>query len=336
MRLEQVLEELRSKANPKNVEGMARFGISTEGTLGISIYDLRPMAKRIGKDHKLAAELWSSGIHEAKLLAGFIDEPDKVTEKQMESWASDFDSWDVVDQVCSSLFDQTGFAHSKAVEWSERKEEFVKRAGFVLMAALSVHDKNASDKVFEVVTGDKALAQKIYDQTKTASMLKGVSPTFTNPSQKDIDAYVAKGMIVDAGTGNRDLISLYDELVAHDLRIVHVTDIGGLPSLVPVKVVEHEAAVDAGLDRDHGTGSFVRQHHNPAVGDADPVGLGRRLPADPAIPVGNDDFRRPVGGNVERNFSVAGAILPQCLDLRSGRRNGRRGRFRHLGQQGSA
>jgi len=149
MRLEQILEELRSRANPKNVEGMARFGISTEGTLGISIYDLRPMAKRIGKDHKLAAELWSSGVHEAKLLAGFIDEPDKVTEKQMESWASDFDSWDVVDQVCSSLFDQTGFAYPKAVEWSKRKEEFVKRAGFVLMAALSVHDKNASDKVFE-------------------------------------------------------------------------------------------------------------------------------------------------------------------------------------------
>jgi len=149
MRLEQVLKELRSMANPGNVEGMARFGISREGTLGISIYNLRPMAKRIGKDHKLAAELWSSGIHEAKLLAGFLDEPEKVTEKQMESWVLDFDSWDVVDQVCSSLFDQTQFAYPKAVEWSKREEEFVKRAGFVLMAALSVHDKESSDKEFE-------------------------------------------------------------------------------------------------------------------------------------------------------------------------------------------
>jgi len=149
MKIDQVLSELKSKANPKNAEGMARFGICSKGTLGISIYDLRPMAKRIGKDHKLATELWSSGIHEARLLAGFIDEPSKVTEKQMESWASDFDSWDVVDQVCSSLFDQTKFAHSKAIEWSEREEEFVKRAGFVLMAALSVHDKKASDRDFE-------------------------------------------------------------------------------------------------------------------------------------------------------------------------------------------
>ena len=149
MKLEQVLRELRSMANPKNVEGMARFGISSEGTLGISIYDLRPMAKRVGKDHELAAKLWASGIHEARLLASFMDEPEKVTEKQMEQWVLDFDSWDIVDQVCSNLFDQTRFAHAKAVEWSEREEEFVKRAGFVLMAALSVHDKDASDKDFQ-------------------------------------------------------------------------------------------------------------------------------------------------------------------------------------------
>jgi len=149
MKLEHVLRELKSMANPKNVEGMARFGISREGTLGISIYDLRPMAKRIGKDHELAAKLWSTGIHEARLLAGYIDDPEKVTERQMEAWAADFDSWDVVDQVCSSLFDQTDIAYSKAVEWSRREEEFVKRAGFVLMAALSVHDKKASDSQFE-------------------------------------------------------------------------------------------------------------------------------------------------------------------------------------------
>ena len=149
MKLEQVLKELRSIADPKNVEGMARFGINSEGTLGISIYDLRPMAKRIGKDHELAAQLWSTGIHEARLLAGFIDDPEKVTGQQMEAWAADFDSWDVVDQVCGSLFDQTEFAYPKAVEWSEREEEFVKRSGFVLMAALSVHDKDASDKEFE-------------------------------------------------------------------------------------------------------------------------------------------------------------------------------------------
>jgi 3-methyladenine DNA glycosylase AlkD len=149
MKLDEVLRELRSMANPENVKGMARFGISSEGTLGISIYDLRPMAKRIGKDHELAQKLWASGIHEAKVLASYIDDPEKVTEKQMDAWAKDFDSWDVVDQVCSSLFDQTRFAYSKAVEWSARDEEFVKRAGFVLVAALTVHDKKASDAVFK-------------------------------------------------------------------------------------------------------------------------------------------------------------------------------------------
>jgi len=149
MKTKDVVRQLKSMANPRNVEGMARFGISSNNTLGISIYDLRPMAKRIGKDHKLAAELWSTGIHEARLLAGFIDEPKKVTERQMEAWAAEFDSWDVVDQACSNLFDQTEFAYSKAVEWSGRKEEFVKRAGFVLMAALSVHDKKAQDNAFE-------------------------------------------------------------------------------------------------------------------------------------------------------------------------------------------
>jgi 3-methyladenine DNA glycosylase AlkD len=148
MRTQEIVRELRAKASPKNVEGMARFGIRSKDILGISIYDLRPMAKQIGKDHTIAAELWSTGIHEARLLAGFIDDPKKVTEKQMEAWAADFDSWDIVDQVCSSLFDKTPYAYAKAVEWSSREEEFVKRAGFVLMAALSVHDREAPDRAF--------------------------------------------------------------------------------------------------------------------------------------------------------------------------------------------
>ena len=155
MKYEQILRKLKSQSNRKNVEGMARFGINPKNTLGISIYILRPMAKEIGKDHKLAQQLWKSGIHEARILAAFIDEPGKVTERQMEKWVKDFESWDVCDQVCSSLFDATPFAYKKAFEWSKRSEEFVKRSGFVLMAALSVHDKKASDsklvKFFPVI-----------------------------------------------------------------------------------------------------------------------------------------------------------------------------------------
>jgi len=149
MQYEEILKRLNSLANPENVAGMTRFGINPKGTLGISLYTLRPMAKEIGKDHKLARQLWKSGIHEARILAGMVDEPEKVTEKQMESWVRDIDSWDVCDQVCSNLFDKTSFAYDKAVEWSSRKEEFVKRSGFVLMACLAVHDKKADNEVFE-------------------------------------------------------------------------------------------------------------------------------------------------------------------------------------------
>ncbi len=145
---DQIIQKLKSLANPKNVEGMARFGISPNNTLGISVPVLRDIAKETGKDHQLAQELWSSSIHEARILACFIDKPEMVTELQMESWVKDFDSWDVCDLCCSDLFDRTKFAHQKAVEWSGREEEFVKRAGFTLMAALAVHDKKASDADF--------------------------------------------------------------------------------------------------------------------------------------------------------------------------------------------
>jgi 3-methyladenine DNA glycosylase AlkD len=146
--LEEILRELESLADPRAVEGMARFGISSKNTYGVPIPSLRVMAKKIGRNHVLAQQLWSSGIHEARILAGMVDSPEVVTEEQMESWVKDFDSWDVCDQVCSNLFDKPKLAHRKAVEWSRRREEFVKRAGFVLMAALSVHDKKAKDEAF--------------------------------------------------------------------------------------------------------------------------------------------------------------------------------------------
>ncbi len=145
---EEILIKLKSLSNPEAVAGMARFGINTKKAYGVSIPDLRKMAKGIGKNHILAQKLWDSGIHEARILAGMIDLPERVTEKQMKHWVKDFNSWDVCDQVCSNLFDKTKFAYPKAIKWSKRNEEFVKRAGFVLMAALAVHDKEASDKEF--------------------------------------------------------------------------------------------------------------------------------------------------------------------------------------------
>ncbi len=144
-----IIKKLKSLSNPKAVVGMARFGINPENTYGVSIPNLRRMAKEIRKNHGFAQQLWSSGIHEAKILAGMIDVPEVVTEKQTEQWVKEFDSWDVCDQVCMNLFEDTPFASKKAVAWSKRKEEFIKRAGFVMMARLAVSDKKADDKQFE-------------------------------------------------------------------------------------------------------------------------------------------------------------------------------------------
>ena len=148
MNIEDIISKLESLANPESVKGMARYGINPENTLGISIPQLRAMAKSIGKSHSLADELWRSGEHEARILAAMTDEPRKVTDEQLERWVKDIDSWDVCDMCCSNLFDRTKYARKKAVEWSGRKEEYVKRAGFSLMAALAVHDKGSPDDLF--------------------------------------------------------------------------------------------------------------------------------------------------------------------------------------------
>jgi len=143
-----IIAALKSKRSARNVKGMEKFGISTKGTLGVPVPALRAIAKHNRKNHGLAQALWKSGIHEARLLAGFVDDPAQVTEAQMEKWAKGFDSWDTCDQVCSSLFDKTPYAWKKAKEWAGRKEEFVRRAGFAMMAALAVHDKAAPDSKF--------------------------------------------------------------------------------------------------------------------------------------------------------------------------------------------
>ncbi|UCH51073.1 MAG: DNA alkylation repair protein [Chloroflexota bacterium] len=143
-----VLDRLKSKAKPDQLEGMAKYGMAVEQRLGVSIPDLRKMAKDIGKDHTLALELWKTGIAEARILAAMIDDPDKLTEEQMEDWVKGINSWDVCDQICMNLFEKNQLAWKKIVDWSERKEEFVKRAAFSLIACLAWHDKKASDEKF--------------------------------------------------------------------------------------------------------------------------------------------------------------------------------------------
>jgi len=150
MQYENILKRLKALSNSKTVEGMARFGINPENTYGVSIPNLRRIAKEVGKDRSLAQQLWNSGIHEARILASMIDDPNQVTRKQMDVWIKDFNSWDVCDQCCMNLFSKTSMAWEKAIGWTKREKEFEKRAGFVLMACLAWYDKESSDKKFLV------------------------------------------------------------------------------------------------------------------------------------------------------------------------------------------
>ena len=149
MDIEQVISRLREMANPADLAGMARFGIQTENSLGgIAMPRLQKLAKEIGKDHELAGQLWASGIREARLFACMVADPKATTGEQMEQWVASFNSWDICDSCCGYLFSKTPLGYSKAFEWSRRDEEFVKRAGFALMAFLAVHDKKAPDDKF--------------------------------------------------------------------------------------------------------------------------------------------------------------------------------------------
>lgn len=144
-----LLAELRKLASPANVAGMARFGITGHQVLGISVGQLRAIAKRTGRQQALAEALWASGIFEARLLAAFVAEPKHVTRRQANAWARAFECWADCDGVCIHLLRKTPFAHELAMKWCERREELVKRAGFTMMATLAVHDKAASDEVFQ-------------------------------------------------------------------------------------------------------------------------------------------------------------------------------------------
>ncbi len=143
-----VLDRLHGMAKPEQLPGMAKYGIAVEKRLGVSVPDMRKLAKELSRDHKLALDLWRTGIAEAKIVAGMVGDPAKLTEEQMEEWVKGIDSWDVCDQVCMNLFEKNQLAWNKIIDWSKRGEEFVKRTAFSLIACLAWHDKKASDEKF--------------------------------------------------------------------------------------------------------------------------------------------------------------------------------------------
>jgi 3-methyladenine DNA glycosylase AlkD len=147
-RAREVVRTLERMGDPERRHGMARYGIDTSHAVGVSVTELRRLARGLGHDHELAAALWGSGVHEARILASLVDEPARVTPAQMDAWVADLESWDVCDGVCGNLFDRTPFALDKAVEWSGREPEFERRAGFALMAWAAVHRKDLPDAAF--------------------------------------------------------------------------------------------------------------------------------------------------------------------------------------------
>jgi 3-methyladenine DNA glycosylase AlkD len=146
--VDEVLKRLKVKPRHDKLAGMARYGINVKNRYGVSIPELRKLAKEIGKRHNLALDLWKTGISDAMILASMVAEPEKLTEEQMEEWVNDFNSWDVCDQVCNNLFNRHPLVWKKILDWSKREEVFVKRAAFALLSSVAVHDKKAPDEKF--------------------------------------------------------------------------------------------------------------------------------------------------------------------------------------------
>lgn len=145
---EELLAWLEENRNEKNIEGMARFGIRTDRAVGVPLPLLRAAAKPYRRRHETAMALWESGVHEARILAGLIADPARFGPEDMDAWSAEFDSWDLCDQCCSNLFRHLPYVQGKVTEYVADGREFVRRTGFVLMAVLAVHDKEASDERF--------------------------------------------------------------------------------------------------------------------------------------------------------------------------------------------
>jgi 3-methyladenine DNA glycosylase AlkD len=146
--VEAVVASLKRLASTRYRDGMSRYGLPSDNAFGVPVGAIQKLAKRLGWNHDLARSLWETGWYEARMLAAFIDEPERVTPAQMDRWCRDFDNWGICDTVCFHLFDRTPHAFRKVTQWAGRRDEFVKRAAFALLACLALHDKRTGDEPF--------------------------------------------------------------------------------------------------------------------------------------------------------------------------------------------
>jgi len=147
-RTQQALAWLRDHASEAARDGMARFAIPSDHALGVSMKDIQALAKQLGRDHELAAALWSTGVYEARMLTAYVADPAQLTPAQMDRWCRDFDNWAICDTLCFTLFDRTPHAWRKVVQWSSRRDEFQKRASFALLASLALHGRLEDESLY--------------------------------------------------------------------------------------------------------------------------------------------------------------------------------------------
>ncbi len=148
IQVKEILSWLERQGSARNRDGMARYGIVADKVFGVSVSTIRAKGKQLGRDHDLALALWDTGWYEARMLAAFVDDPAEVTASQMDRWAKDFDNWAICDTLCFHLFDKTPHAWRKIEQWSGKRGEFVKRAGFALLAGVALHDRKTPDTPF--------------------------------------------------------------------------------------------------------------------------------------------------------------------------------------------
>jgi 3-methyladenine DNA glycosylase AlkD len=221
---EGVMERLRLMADPAVAACLPGQGIGAKSSLGVSVDSLKALQSEIGKSHELASRLWGSGVREARILASMVDVAEKVTSEQMDGWASGFDSWDVCDQCCCNLFWMAPLAYKKALQWSGRPEEFVRRAGFVLMGELAIRDGDRKDEVFveflPVIVGG-AQDGRAYVKKAVGLALKRIGGRNINLNRKAVEvaAGLAKSESKDARlVGSDALWELTGEGVRRKLR----------------------------------------------------------------------------------------------------------------------
>jgi 3-methyladenine DNA glycosylase AlkD len=146
--VQSALKWLKSHSTKATLKGMARYAIPSDKAFGVTMANMKVLGKRLGRNHELAAALWETDVYEARMVVSFVDDPTQVTPAQMDRWCKDFDNWAICDTLCFHLFDRTPHAWAKVTQWSSKRDEFVKRAAFALLWALTVHDKHAGDEPF--------------------------------------------------------------------------------------------------------------------------------------------------------------------------------------------